>query len=185
MSALTTHTYSNPREKRKEKINKKKRQQMNESQRKAKRKITGRRQVSEPLGKGNGSTHPRQNYAQAKSANHQSKARKPQRAPPAHMQAPPARQNYAQAKSANHQSKARKPQRAPPAHMQAPPEPMQPPWTNACKPPCKQSSCFSFALTGQTGQHPTGQIGAQHMNRTSTLTGQTGAQQSPEMARTT
>jgi hypothetical protein len=153
MSALTTHTYSNPREKRKEKINKKKRQQMNESQRKAKRKITGRRQVSEPLGKGNGSTHPRQNYAQAKSANHQSKARKPQRAPP--------------------------------AHMQAPPEPMQPPWTNACKPPCKQSSCFSFALTGQTGQHPTGQIGAQHMNRTSTLTGQTGAQQSPEMARTT
>jgi hypothetical protein len=153
MSALTTHTYSNLREKRKEKINKKKRQQMNESQRKAKRKITGRRQVSEPLGKGNGSTHPRQNYAQAKSANHQSKARKPQRAPP--------------------------------AHMQAPPEPLQLPWTNACKPPCKQSSCFSFALTGQTGQHPTGQIGAQHMNRTSTLTGQTGAQQSPEMARTT
>jgi hypothetical protein len=31
-----------------------------------------RRQVSDPLGKGNGSTHPRQNYAQAKSTNHQS-----------------------------------------------------------------------------------------------------------------
>jgi hypothetical protein len=45
--------------------------------------------VSDPLGKGNGSTHPRQNYAQAKSTNHQTKARKPQRAPPAHMQAPP------------------------------------------------------------------------------------------------
>jgi hypothetical protein len=43
----------------------------------------------DPLGKGNSSTHPRQNYAQAKSANHQTKARKPHRAPPAHMQAPP------------------------------------------------------------------------------------------------
>jgi hypothetical protein len=80
------------------------------------------------------------------------------------------RQNYAQAKSANHQTKARKPQRAPTAHMQGPPEPMQLPWTNACKPPRKQSSCFSFALIGQTG-NTTGQTGAQHMNRTSTLTG--------------
>jgi hypothetical protein len=43
----------------------------------------------DPLGKGNGSTHSRQNKAQAKSANHQTKAQKPQRAPPAHMQAPP------------------------------------------------------------------------------------------------
>jgi hypothetical protein len=60
-----------------------------ESQRKAKSKITWRRQVSDPLGKGNGSTHLRQNKAQAKSANHQSEARTPQRAPPAHMQAPP------------------------------------------------------------------------------------------------
>jgi hypothetical protein len=55
---------------------------------KAKRKITSRRQVSDPLGKGNGSTHPRQNHAKEKSANHQSKARTPQRAPPTHMQAP-------------------------------------------------------------------------------------------------
>jgi hypothetical protein len=46
-------------------------------------------QVLDPLGKGNGSTHPRQNYAQAKSTHHQSKARTTQRAPPAHMQAPP------------------------------------------------------------------------------------------------
>jgi hypothetical protein len=60
-----------------------------ESQRKAKSKITWRRQVSDPLGKGNGSTHPRQSKAQAKSANHQSEARTPQRATPAHMQAPP------------------------------------------------------------------------------------------------
>jgi hypothetical protein len=46
-------------------------------------------QISDPLGKGNGSTHPRQNYAQAKSTNHQSKAQTTQRAPPSHMQAPP------------------------------------------------------------------------------------------------
>jgi hypothetical protein len=47
-----------------------------ESQRKTKSKITWRKQLWDPLGKGNGSTHPRQNYAQAKSANHQTKARK-------------------------------------------------------------------------------------------------------------
>jgi hypothetical protein len=58
------------------------------SQRKAKNRITWRRQVSGPLGKGNGLTHPRQNHAQAKSTNHHSKARTIQRAPPAHMQAP-------------------------------------------------------------------------------------------------
>jgi hypothetical protein len=67
---------------------KRKLKQVIESQRKAKIKITWRRQVSNPLGKGNNSTHLRQNYAQAKSTNHQTKARKPQRAPPAHMRAP-------------------------------------------------------------------------------------------------
>jgi hypothetical protein len=41
----------------------------------------------------------------------------------------------------------------------------------------KQSSCISSALTGQTGQ-----TGVQHVNRAITLTGETGAQQSPEMA---
>jgi hypothetical protein len=45
-------------------------------------------QVSDPLGKGNGSTHLRQNHAQAKSTHHQSKARTTQRASPAHVQAP-------------------------------------------------------------------------------------------------
>jgi hypothetical protein len=60
------------RKKRKEK-NKKKLQQAIETRREAKSKITWRRQVSDPLGKGNGSTHPRQNHAQAKSANHQPK----------------------------------------------------------------------------------------------------------------
>jgi hypothetical protein len=84
------HPHKVKREKGKRKeTNKKKLQQVIQSQTKAKRKITWRRQVSDPLGKGNGLTHPRQNYAQAKSANHQTKARKPQRAPPAHMQAPP------------------------------------------------------------------------------------------------
>jgi hypothetical protein len=107
------------------------------SQGKAMSKITWRRHVSDPLGKGNNSTHPRQNYAQAKSANHQTKTRKPQRSPL--------------------------------AHMQAPPEPMQLPWTNVCKLPRKQSSCFSVALTGQTGGQDrpalgnyTGQTGVPH-----------------------
>jgi hypothetical protein len=54
-------------------MNKKKLQQAIESQTKTKSKITWR-QVSDPLGKGNGSTHPRQNKAQAKSANHRIKA---------------------------------------------------------------------------------------------------------------
>jgi hypothetical protein len=46
-------------------------------------------EISDPLGKGNDSTHLRQNHAQAKSTHHQSKAQTIQRAPPAHMQAPP------------------------------------------------------------------------------------------------
>jgi hypothetical protein len=89
MSALTTHTHSNLREKKEKRNEQKKLKQAIESQRKAKSKITWRRQVSDPLGKGNDSTHLRQNYAEAKNANHQTKARKPQRAPPAYMQAPP------------------------------------------------------------------------------------------------
>jgi hypothetical protein len=66
--------------------------------------------------------------------------------------------------------------------MQAPHEPvqlsldecMQTTWR-------KQSSYISSTLTGQTST--TGQTGAQHVNRTSPLTGQTGDTQSPEMAR--
>jgi hypothetical protein len=67
-----THIVTWEKRKRKE-TNKRKLQQAIESQTKAKRKITWRRQVSNPLGKGNGLTHPRPNYAQAKSANHQPK----------------------------------------------------------------------------------------------------------------
>jgi hypothetical protein len=77
-------------EKRKRKeTNKKKLQQAIESQRKAKKKITWRWQVSNPLGKGNGSTHPRQIYAQEKSTNHQTKNSKTMMSSPAHMQDPP------------------------------------------------------------------------------------------------
>jgi hypothetical protein len=64
-------------------------QQAIKNKRKAKSKISWRRQVSDPLGKGNDLTHPRQNHAEAKSTNHQTKVRKPQRAPPAQMQGPP------------------------------------------------------------------------------------------------
>jgi hypothetical protein len=83
------HPHKVTREKRKRKeTNKKKLQQVIESQTKAKSKITWRRQVSDPLGKGNGSTHPRQNYAQANRENYQTKPRKPKRAPPAHIKLP-------------------------------------------------------------------------------------------------
>jgi hypothetical protein len=82
-----THVVTRGKKKWKE-MNKKKLQQAIESQTKAKRKITWRRQVSDPLGKGNGSTHPRKNFAQANSANHQTKARKPQRAPCSHASSP-------------------------------------------------------------------------------------------------
>jgi hypothetical protein len=132
------HPQKVTREKRKRKeTNKKKLQQAIESQTKAKSKITWRRQVSDPLGKGNGSTHPRQNYAQAKSASHQTKLEKPQRAPS--------------------------------EHMQAPPEPMQLPLhANHLKKTSAQLSPVRPVTT-------TGQTGPQHMNRASTLTGQTGA----------
>jgi hypothetical protein len=123
-------------------MNKKKLQQAIESQRKAKSKITWRKQVSDPIGKGNGSTH--------------------------------SRQNYAQAKSTNHQTKARKPQRAPPTHMQASPEPMKNSWTNACKPLGENRGDASAQLWPVRPVTTTGQTGAQHVNRTSPLTSQTG-----------
>jgi hypothetical protein len=121
------------------------------------RRITWRSQVSDPLGKGNSSTH--------------------------------SRQNYAQAKSANYQTKARKPQRAPAAHMQAPPEPMQLP-LDECMQPLDENRADALAqLWPVRPVDTTSQTGAQHVNRTSTRlvrlvtsTGQTGAQQSPEMA---
>jgi hypothetical protein len=82
------HEVTHAKRERKE-TNKKNPQQAIESQRKAKSKITWRRQVSDPLGKGNGSTHPRQNLAQTKSANHRTRARTPQRAPPKPKHTPP------------------------------------------------------------------------------------------------
>jgi hypothetical protein len=65
MSELTTHMICNQREKKK-RNELKEPQQAIENKRKAKSKITCRRQVSYSLGKGNSSTHPRQNHAQAK-----------------------------------------------------------------------------------------------------------------------
>jgi hypothetical protein len=54
--------------------------------------------------------------------------------------------------------------------MQAPLEPMQPPWTNACK-PLDENRAAASAQLGPVDT--TGQTGAQHVHRTSTLTGQT------------
>jgi hypothetical protein len=69
------------KEKRKKETNKKKSQQAIESQRKTRRQDHLKRQVSDPLDKGNDSTHSRQNHAQEKIANRQTKARTPQKAP--------------------------------------------------------------------------------------------------------
>jgi hypothetical protein len=131
-----------------------------ESQTKAQSKITWRRQVSDPLGKGNGTTH--------------------------------LRQNKAPAKSANHRTKAQTPQRAPSPHMQAPPEPMHLPLDECMQTSWKQGSCSNFSSQRSDRSSPpvrpvpnmcTGP--ALTPVRPVTLTGQTGAQQSPEMVQTT
>jgi hypothetical protein len=80
MSALTTHTYSNPREKEKKRKEQKKLQQAIESQRKAKDHL--KKTSLGPLREGQYLDTSETKHAQAKSTNHQSKARKPQRAPP-------------------------------------------------------------------------------------------------------
>jgi hypothetical protein len=82
MSALTTPTRSNTRKKRK-----KKRNEQKETPTSDRKPNKGKEQ--DHLGKGNGSTHPRQSKAQAKSANHQSEARTPQRAPPCTYESSP------------------------------------------------------------------------------------------------
>jgi hypothetical protein len=133
-------------------------QQAIESQTKAKGKITWRRQVSDPLGKGNGSTHPRQNQAEAKSANHQNTARKTTKSSP--------------------------------AHMQAPPEPMHLPLEECMQTTWKQGSCNKFSSHWSDRSPPLVRpvlnmctVPALWPVRPVTSTGQTGAQQSPEMAR--
>jgi hypothetical protein len=83
MSALTTHIHIVTRKKRKRKeTSKKKLQQVIESQRKAKRKITWRRQVLDPLRKGNSSTHPTQNYVKQRVQTTKPKLEKTTKSPP-------------------------------------------------------------------------------------------------------
>jgi hypothetical protein len=123
-------------------MNKKKLQQAIESQTKAKSKITWRRQVSDPLGKGNSSTHPRQSKAQAKSANHRNEARKTTKSSPC-------------------------------THANSP-------WTNVTPPGrmhaihLKTGQLQQLQLTPVRPVTTTSRTGAQHVHRTSTLTGQTG-----------
>jgi hypothetical protein len=77
-----THTKVTREKRKRKEMNKKKLQQAIKSQTKAKSKITCRRQVSDPLGEGNDSTHPRQRKAQAKSTNHRIKTRKTTKSSP-------------------------------------------------------------------------------------------------------
>jgi hypothetical protein len=71
MSALTTHTYSNLREKKEMKRIKRNSNKRSKAEKRQKAR-TLEEDKSDPLGKGNSSTHPRQNHAQAKCTNHQS-----------------------------------------------------------------------------------------------------------------
>jgi hypothetical protein len=90
MSALTTHKIWYPERKEKEKKLLKETPTSDRKPKKGKKQDHLKKTSLGPLRrKGNGSTHLRQNLARAKSANHQSKVRTPQRAPPAHMQAFP------------------------------------------------------------------------------------------------
>jgi hypothetical protein len=151
MSALTTHTYSNPREKKKKRNERKETPTSDRKPKKVKEQDHLKKTSLGPLRQGQ-----RLDTSETKLCS--SKEHKPPK------------QSLKTTKSSpcTHASS--------PKPMQLPlDECMQTTWR-------KQSSCISSALTGQTS--------VQHVNRTSTLTsrpvtstGQTGAQQSPEMAR--
>jgi hypothetical protein len=75
MSALRTPTQSNKREKKKKRNEQKETPTSDRKPNKGEEQDHLKKTSLDPLGKGNGSTHPRQNKAQAKSANHETKAR--------------------------------------------------------------------------------------------------------------
>jgi hypothetical protein len=58
MSALKRHSYSTEEKRKRKETNNRNSNKRSKANEKAKSKITWRRQVSDPLGKGNGSTHP-------------------------------------------------------------------------------------------------------------------------------
>jgi hypothetical protein len=70
MSALTIHTFGNQREKEKEKKRPKETPTSDRKPGKGKEQDHLKKTSIGPLRQGNGSTHLRQNYAQAKSTNH-------------------------------------------------------------------------------------------------------------------
>jgi hypothetical protein len=117
--------------------------------------MTWRRHVSDPLGKGNGLTHMRQNYAQAKSTNHQTKTRKPQRAPPAHMQAPPGwmHANHLKKTDPLHQLSSDRSDRSPP-----PVRPVLNIWTGPALRPVRP-----VTSTGQTGKTQSPEMAQNHL----------------------
>jgi hypothetical protein len=69
--------------------------------------------------------------------------------------------------------KLEKTQRAPPAHMQAPPEQMQLPLDECMQNTTWNKAAATTQLSLVRPVNTTGQTGVQHVNRTSTLTGQT------------
>jgi hypothetical protein len=157
------HPHKVTREKRKRKeMNKKKLQQAIESQTKEKSKITWGRQVSDPLGKGNGSTHLRRNKAKAKSANNQTKARKTTKSSPCtHARSPwtdappPGRMhaNHHLKTEQLHQLSSHRSDRSPP-----PVRPVPNIWTGSALWPVRP-----VTSAGQTGAHQSPKMARNHL----------------------
>jgi hypothetical protein len=82
MSALTTPTQSNKREKKMKRTEQKETPTSDRKPNKGKEQDHLKKKNLRPLSKGNGSTHPGQNKSQAKSANHRNKARKTTKSSP-------------------------------------------------------------------------------------------------------
>jgi hypothetical protein len=157
------HPLKVTREKRKRKeTNKKKLQQAIESQTKAKSKITWRRQVSDPLGKGNSSTHPRQNKAQAKSANHQTKARKTTKSSPCtHVSSPLPNATPPGWMHANHLKKIEQLHQLSSDRSDRSPPPVRP-VLNMCTGPALWPVRL-VTSTGQTGAHQSPELTRNHL----------------------
>jgi hypothetical protein len=140
MSALTTHTYSNLRQKEKEKKWIKETPKSDRKRKKGKEKDHLKKTSLGPL-------RQRQRLDTFETKLCSSKERKPP-------------------------NQNRKPQRAPLHTCKLPLNQWKSPWTNACKPPPKQSSCFSFALTIRP-VHLTDQTNGQDRLARGNNTGQT------------
>jgi hypothetical protein len=88
MSALTIHTYSDPREKERKETNKRNSNKQSKAKKRQRARSLEKEQVSDPLGKGNGSTHPRQNMPKQRAQNTNPKLENHKEPPCTHASSP-------------------------------------------------------------------------------------------------